>query len=516
MLGDNYSFEDLLDFQADQSPACLKLTTIIQSEQDAKCVASWISEHHPESIRLEGCGVTNNILQKLVLSIRKDSRLKFLSLLNNEIDYQACGTLSDTLRLNTAIDSINLLGNRLCPTEVKLITNHESPIGGDPLKNSRSSAQESPFDEEDQVSLLEFVITCNEMQNLRSVCGCKYNHNEVIISTVTPSKECASDILLLGIDLKLSTDLLSLQLTGSMGLCEIFEALKDNQAVIRATFGSFYNPDRDFDLALLMFLERNTQLLTLQFCFTHDDNETASKTTVDAANAETLSTVKLATRSTTLALQHHTKSVSAWSPAKQQQRQRLQRSNESDRNIMLCILSAMAKNDGITTLQMDEWPRSHEIIVSMAAMLRSNAHLLHLGLFGTAMKPEDLVTIAGGLEYNTALRVLFLSESCAAAAATAATTSAAAATPTVGMAVNGATSESLQQQQRNNGESHGSNTQPENLKDPPCLVEAYLLTPRVQQRLREVASLRKIPFIIRLVHHALAVCEFLHIFDFTT
>jgi hypothetical protein len=511
MLGDTYSFENLLDLQADQSPTSLKLTTIIQSEQDAKSVASWISEHHPESIRLEGCGVTNNILQKLVLSIRKDSRLKFLSLLNNEIDYQACGTLSDTLRLNTTIDSINLLGNRLCPTEAKLVTNHESPIGGDLLKDSRSSAQESPFDEEDQVSLLEFVITCNEMQNLRSVCGCKYNHNEVIISTVTPSKECASDILLLGIDLKLSTDLLSLQLSGSMGLCEIFEALKDNQAVIRATFGSFYNPDRDFDLALLMFLERNTQLLTLQFCFTHDDIETASKTAVDAANAETLSTVTLATRSTTLALQHHTKSVSAWSPAKQQQqRQRLQRSNESDRNIMLCILSAMAKNDGITTLQLDEWPRSHETIVSMAAMLRSNAHLLHLGLFGTAMKPEDLVAIAGGLEYNTALRVLFLGESCAAAAA------AAAATSSVGMAVNGATAESRQQlQQRNNGESHGSNTQPENLKESPCFVETYLLTPRVQQRLREVASLRKIPFIIRLVHHALAVCEFLHILDFT-
>ncbi|KAJ1387114.1 hypothetical protein B484DRAFT_7883, partial [Ochromonadaceae sp. CCMP2298] len=321
----------------DADRGILDLTaTKIRSEQTAKKVAQWIKDNQPKEVILDDCGITTKSLRVLSLALRRNAKLLRLSLLRNHIGQSSCAAVSDILRKNSSIRYVNLLGNRICPDD--------------------SGDAESDDGEEIQ----DFVDTCNEMRNIRSVCGCDDQQHEVSVSIVQGSAGFNSDVLLLGMELKLSTHLKSLQFRGFWGLSEVFEALKDNTSVVRAKFCDLAKGQSDFDLALVSFLIKNYSLRTLQMGFAGG------------------------------------------------------RRSES-KCVLLCVLRGLAQNVGATCLQLENWHRDHETVSALGAMLRRNSTLLHLALFHreaggshAALRAEDMHELAAALTFNKTLRVLFI------------------------------------------------------------------------------------------------------------
>ena len=176
--------EEKLHQQRESSSTYLNLSkTSIQTDRDAKKVAHWTNENQPHTVDLSDCDLTSKTLRVISQSLRKNTKLKLLQLQNNNIDASGCGMLSDILRKNTSIQSLNLLGNHICPDD--------SPSHA---KNLNSSKDE---DEEEESEIQDFVETCNEMQNIRSICGClEFQEQEVTLFTdalkTLPSSSTAS------------------------------------------------------------------------------------------------------------------------------------------------------------------------------------------------------------------------------------------------------------------------------------------------------------------------------------
>lgn len=370
---------------------------LIATEQSARKFAAWIDDNHPEEVDLAARNVNDEIVRILSKSLRRDKKLRQLSLCNNRITSGSCSIVADILRNNSNVTSLNLLYNSICSTASG---NYDS-----------------------QSFIHEFVETCNEMQNIRSVCGCSSFNNELVLAS-DDDKEL-SNVLLLGIDLRLDTDLISLRYRGSLGLSEIFESLRDNRSLVRGTFSCIQSGSGEFDLALITFLEHNLSAKTLQFAFTAIDQ--TDKSTISSA---------------------------------------VESEAEFAKSIMLCIVRSMEKNLGVTCLQLDSWPRDRETLTGLVSMLRKNCTLLHLALFSSVLRTSDLEAIAGALEYNTTLRVLYINDrSC---------------------------------REHNNsggrapsGESSGSSSSSGGS------VGKYLLTADVVYLLEAAAKKRKVPFIIR-------------------
>lgn len=297
--------------------------------------AKWVDENHPVELDLASRDVNDLTLKIMSTSLRRNNKLRQLLLNNNSITANGCGIVADVLRNNSTICSINLLYNPICATTSDSYDN--------------------------QASIHDFVETCNEMQNIRSVCGLGLLDNEVVLSSNDDKEQ--SNVLLLGIDLRLDTDLTSLRYGGSLGLSEIFESLRDNRSLVRASFTGVQPGSGEFDLALITFLEHNLSVKTLQFAFSPIAKEGTDH-----------------------------------------------REAESTKNILMCIARSMEKNLGVTCLQLDAWPRDRETVTALASMLRKNSTLLHLALFNSALRVVDMETIGGALEYNTTLRVLYINE----------------------------------------------------------------------------------------------------------
>lgn len=305
----------------------------ITNDSDARKFAVWVDENHPTEVNLSSSSVTDQTLKLVATSLRRNHKLQRVTLDNNSITGTGCSIVADILRNNAHISSVTLLHNPIC-SNAQLYDN--------------------------QASIREFVETCNEMQNIRSVCGCSSSVNEVSLASSDDTEQ--SNVLLLGIDLRLDTDLLSLRYGGSAGLSEVFESLRDNRSLVRGAFCDLRASSEEFDLALITFLEQNMAIKTLQFSFSADNKST------EAAELG------------------------------------------SEKGIMLCIARSMEKNLGVTCLQLDSWPRDRETVTGIVSMLRKNTTLLHVALFNTPLRVSDLEAMAGALEYNTTLRVLHIND----------------------------------------------------------------------------------------------------------
>lgn len=315
----------------------------LHDERDAKKVAKSITENSFIDIDLSVCSITSQALRILSSSLRKNHQLQYLFLNNNCIDPTGIVVIIDILRGNKNIESINLRGNQLFPAEV-----------------SGTEAEEDA----DQSDIEELVETCCELQNLKSICGCGEFSQEIVVCRSDSDSELYSDVLLLGIELKLGVDLTSLKYWGPVGLSEVFEALKDNRTVLHAEFHCFQDGAIDFGLPLITFLQNNSTIKSLSFAFSHHD------------------------------------------PSATAGYSKLQKMLLSGKNTLLCLLRSLENNVGVTSLQLDAWVRDTETVLALAALLRKNATLLHLTLFGSNLRAEDFVLLAHSLEYNHTLRVL--------------------------------------------------------------------------------------------------------------
>ena len=378
--------ESKLSQQNETSSTHLDLSgTSIRHEREAKKVAHWINHNQPEVINLSGCAITSHILRVMSISLRKNAQLRELSLQNNDIDTAGCGVLSDILRTNVSIQSINILGNRICPPDTNADIASSQTVGmsgwkGIQDENAHTSTNAKLTQEEvDETEIQDFVETCNEMQNLRSVCGCTVVRSEITLST-EPAHNIStnhrnSNILLLGIELKLGAEAKSLQFCGSEGLSEICDTLRENRSIVRVKLCRFQQQQQsgptecNFETPLKNFIEHNTTLRTLQLQFDAGEGTSAASVVPNAATT----------------------------------------SLESGKSALLCAVRAMELNTGVTTLQLENWPRDYETLSAIGVLLRKNSNLLHLALFNTVLRIEDLQLICIALEYNKTLRVLSIS-----------------------------------------------------------------------------------------------------------
>ena len=386
----------------------------LSNEGDAKSVVKSVYENKFIDIDLSVCGITSDVLRTLASSLRKNTQLQYLFLNNNSIDSTGIATITGILRVNKNIESINLRGNQLFPAEITYTED----------------------DEEDQSEIEELVETCCELQNLKSICGCGEFNQEIVVSATGSDSELYSDILLLGIELKLGVDLTSLQYWGSVGLSEVFEALKDNRTVLHAQFNRFQEGTIDFDSLLMNCLQSNSNLKSLQFAFEP----------FDASN-----TVGYG---------------------------KLQRQQQAGKNTLIAIWNSLENNVGVTSLQLDAWARDADTTAALAVLLRKNATLLHLSLFHTALLVEDLVMIAHSLEYNNTLRVISVNKTAYIASDTS----------------NGRTSPNhLTQSSGGRSTVRGSKI----FKMKPPAGTNLLTIPEVRARFEAAYKARKVPFIIR-------------------
>lgn len=316
---------------------------LVDDAESAKRVAKSIAENSFIDVDLSGCGITSRTLRMLSGSLRKNHQLQYLFLNNNKLDPAGIKTIIDILHENNNIESINLRGNQLFPAE---------------------GARTEVKDEEELTEIEELVETCCDLQNLKSICGCGEFNQEIVVSATESDIELYSDVLLLGIELKLGVDLTSLQYWGPVGLSEVFEGLKDNRTVLHAQFSRFQGGTVDFSLPMLSFLQNNSTVKSLQFAFDQPDPAAAAGYS-------------------------------------KQQKQLL-----PGKSTLLCLLRGLENNVGVTSLQLDCWVRDTETTLAIAALLRKNTTLLHLTLFGSSLRAEDLVLIAHSLEYNHSLRML--------------------------------------------------------------------------------------------------------------
>ena len=87
-----------------------------------------------------------------------------------------------------------------------------------------------------------------------------------------------------------------------------------------------------------------------------------------------------------------------------------------EQRILLAVLSGLQRNEGLTTLQLDNWVRDSAVLLALGSALKTAASLHRLGLFASSSSSsssswskEDISTIASCLQHNTTLRVLSLS-----------------------------------------------------------------------------------------------------------
>ena len=200
----------------------------INSSECVSVLLTWLGSHHPERIIMDHCKITDGGAISLAEFFRGEITTKELYFRFNRFGKAAADAWAETLKVNSNLQTIDLLGNNL----------------GDDINNLIESYMSS--------------LSC------RNICGLLPNNCSIVMHSLTHS-----DAALITANLEKNTDLKNIEIYGSsemVGIENIISGLNGNRTLIRLKVTGL--PCNSLVMtALVNGLTRNTTIKSLEIAF---------------------------------------------------------------------------------------------------------------------------------------------------------------------------------------------------------------------------------------------------------